>query len=161
MAEAAASSKVRHRNFGQTLAEMAVDALPSISPADITSLVVSMSNLGVYSVAFKDAATDQVCTCVSDSFLLDAPLNSARWKFQFVTKDMPVFSFLDVAIRFLRISLSLSHTHTHLVYFCTSQQERYMHFFFLFKGLEQHNMNTHCVWGSYHSQSILFGCLFF
>lgn len=60
IADAAATAVVKHHMFGKSLVDVAMKALSTASPSEIIRLVTSLSELGVYSVPFKDAVSDQV-----------------------------------------------------------------------------------------------------
>jgi hypothetical protein len=65
VARAAALVSVQDRSFKDALASAATRALPELSPADVTTLVAAMGDLGIYSVAFKDAIADRVSVYLS------------------------------------------------------------------------------------------------
>jgi hypothetical protein len=60
VARAAAVAAVRDRAFVTALAAACARGLPALPPADLCAVMESLSDLGAYSVAFKDAAADEV-----------------------------------------------------------------------------------------------------
>jgi len=60
VARAAAVTAIEDRDFRQALLSAAIKGLPSLSAAEVCSVVESMADLGAYSLAFKDATANEV-----------------------------------------------------------------------------------------------------
>lgn len=60
VARAAAVTAIEDRDFRQALLSAAIRGLPSLSAAEVCSVVESMADLGAYSLPFKDATANEV-----------------------------------------------------------------------------------------------------
>lgn len=60
MARAAATAEIKDRKFLDSLVERTVKVIKELSPVDLCNIVESFSELGCYSIGFKDAASDHI-----------------------------------------------------------------------------------------------------